>query len=201
MADVVERPQTVLVIGRLLAPWCGPCKTLGPMLVDACARQRAVKNGQRIRRRSSSSIAGQLQIQSISDGLCLSGSLLTGFRGPCHNSEDTRRFRRVDQGRWRRSHRRRAFRSVAARLMNMLAEACPDAAGTPLLRSWAKTRTRWCMVHGRATSRWSSLDQAKPSEWRPDGNFQAPELEKQRMHSCTGATGADAGRWQSSGAD
>src|SRR3954465_6090368 len=31
-SEVVARSQTVLVIGDLWAPWCGPCLSLGPII-------------------------------------------------------------------------------------------------------------------------------------------------------------------------
>ncbi|WP_425093100.1 tetratricopeptide repeat protein [Tropicimonas sp. S265A] len=70
MADVVEMSQTVPVIVDFWATWCGPCKTLGPMLEDAVkaakGKVRMVKIDVDAEQRLAGALAQQgLPLQSI----------------------------------------------------------------------------------------------------------------------------------------
>ena len=65
MADVVEASQEVPVIVDFWAPWCGPCKTLGPMLEEAVTAAKGAVKMVKINVDEAQMIAGQLQIQSI----------------------------------------------------------------------------------------------------------------------------------------
>jgi putative thioredoxin len=65
MADVVEASQEVPVIVDFWAPWCGPCRTLGPALEGAVTAAKGKVKMVKVNVDENQMIAGQLQIQSI----------------------------------------------------------------------------------------------------------------------------------------
>jgi putative thioredoxin len=65
MADVIEASQEVPVIVDFWAPWCGPCKTLGPALEAAVTAARGAVKMVKVDVDQNQGIAGQLRIQSI----------------------------------------------------------------------------------------------------------------------------------------
>ncbi|NHF73498.1 thioredoxin [Paracoccus xiamenensis] len=65
MAEVVERSMEVPVIVDFWAPWCGPCKTLGPMLEAEVAKAKGRVVMAKVDVDQNQMIAGQLQVQSI----------------------------------------------------------------------------------------------------------------------------------------
>ncbi|WP_282128909.1 co-chaperone YbbN [Roseobacter litoralis] len=88
MADVVDTSQTVPVIVDFWAPWCGPCKTLGPQLEAAVRAAKGAVKMVKINVDEAQMIAGQLQIQSIPTVYAFSkGQPIDGFQGALPDSE------------------------------------------------------------------------------------------------------------------
>ncbi len=131
MADVVETSQTVPVIVDFWAPWCGPCKTLGPLLEEAVRAAKGAVKMVKVNVDEAQMLAGQLQIQSIPTVYAFyKGQPVDGFQGALPGSEIKAFIDRVIQAAGGEAPGDGLAEAVEA-AEQMLAEgAAPDAAQT-----------------------------------------------------------------------
>lgn len=88
MADVIEASREVPVIVDFWATWCGPCKTLGPMLEAAVTAARGKVKMAKVDVDQNQRIAAQLRIQSIPTVYAFwQGQPVDGFQGAVPASE------------------------------------------------------------------------------------------------------------------
>src|ERR1700742_1614091 len=81
-ADVLEASREVPVIVDFWAPWCGPCKTLGPWLETAVEAAAGAVKLVKINIDENPEIAQQLRIQSIPTVYAFrNGQPVDGFMG------------------------------------------------------------------------------------------------------------------------
>jgi putative thioredoxin len=88
MQDVIEASREVPVVVDFWAAWCGPCKTLGPMLEAAVTEARGKVRMVKVDVDQNQRIAAQLRIQSIPTVYAFwQGQPVDGFQGAIPQSE------------------------------------------------------------------------------------------------------------------
>jgi putative thioredoxin len=87
-ADVLEASRQVPVIVDFWAPWCGPCKTLGPALEAAVVAAQGAVKLVKVNIDENPEIAQQLRIQSIPTVYAFkNGQPVDGFMGAVPESQ------------------------------------------------------------------------------------------------------------------
>src|SRR3954467_9801909 len=80
--DVIERSKQVPVIVDLWAPWCGPCKTLGPIIEKVIADTDGKVELAKVNVDENQQVSRAFQVQSIPAVYALKdGKVVDGFVG------------------------------------------------------------------------------------------------------------------------
>lgn len=97
--DVIEVSMQVPVIVDFWAPWCGPCKTLGPALEKLVAQAKGAVRMVKINVDQNQELAAQLRIQSIPTVYAFKGGRpIDGFVGALSESQLKQFIERLSGG-------------------------------------------------------------------------------------------------------
>ncbi|HDZ81493.1 MAG TPA: thioredoxin [Roseobacter sp.] len=196
MADVVEASQTVPIIVDFWAPWCGPCKTLGPMLEDAVRAAKGTVKMVKINVDEAQQIAGQLQIQSIPTVYAFfKGQPVDGFTGAQPQSEVKAFVDRVAKAGGGQAPGEQLSEAVAA-AEDMLTEGmAQDAADT--FAAILGEDPNHAGAYGGLVRAYIALDQLDQAEAHLNGApieiSKSPELEAAHAQLLLARQAADAG--------
>tara|TARA_R110001592_G_scaffold230961_1_gene488000 strand:- start:713 stop:1633 length:921 start_codon:yes stop_codon:yes gene_type:complete len=196
MADVVEASQTVPIIVDFWAPWCGPCKTLGPMLEDAVRAAKGTVKMVKINVDEAQQIAGQLQIQSIPTVYAFfKGQPVDGFTGAQPQSEVKAFVDRVAKAGGGQAPGEQLSEAVAA-AEDMLTEGMgQDAADT--FAAILGEDPNHAGAYGGLVRAYIALDQLDQAEAHLNGApieiSKSPELEAAHAQLLLARQAADAG--------
>ena len=99
MVDVIEASKKLPIIVDFWAPWCGPCKTLGPSLEAAVVENQKKIKLIKINIDENPAVAGQLRVQSIPAVFAFSnGQPVDGFMGAQSNSQIREFIKKIVDG-------------------------------------------------------------------------------------------------------
>jgi putative thioredoxin len=80
--DVIERSREIPVVVDFWAPWCGPCRMLGPAIEQEVGQRAGQIELAKVNVDEESEIAGRYGVQSIPTvAVFRDGEVVTGFVG------------------------------------------------------------------------------------------------------------------------